>query len=187
MMRNYPTNLTDSQWQFIVKILNDQRKRSHSLREVWNAIIYLVKTGCQWRMLPHDYPHWSAVYYYFKKWKENGLFEEILDNLDERERKLHKKKSSPVWVPDSGMPCIFMLIGVMPHEMTVPIGLKSAWHYLWKKEYAGACILHAPGEDAPTSLKIFYRPVVLTKQTDKIKSFLFYYSFTINVKASSTT
>lgn len=95
MMNNYPTDLTDSQWQFIEKILNDQRKRTHTLRDIWNAIIYLVKSGCQWRMLPHDFPHWSAVYYYFKKWKDNGLFEEILDSLNERERKLHKKKSSP--------------------------------------------------------------------------------------------
>lgn len=94
MMRNYPTDLTDSQWQFIGKLLNDQRKRTHSLRDVWNAIIYLVKSVCWWRMLPHDYPHWSAVYYYFKKWKENGLFEEVLAYLNERERKLHKKKSS---------------------------------------------------------------------------------------------
>jgi len=94
-MSNYPTDLTDSQWQFIEKILNDNRKREHKLRDIWNAIIYLVKTGCQWRMLPHDFPHWSAVYYYFKKWKNNGLFEEVLDNLNERQRKLHKKKVEP--------------------------------------------------------------------------------------------
>ena len=94
-MSNYPTDLTDSQWQFIEKILNDKRKREHKLRDIWNAIIYLVKTGCQWRMLPHDFPHWSAVYYYFKKWKNNGLFEEVLDNLNERQRKLHKKKVEP--------------------------------------------------------------------------------------------
>jgi putative transposase len=65
------------------------------LREIWNAIIYLVKTGCQWRMLPHDFPHWSAVYYYLKKWKNNGLFEEVLDNLNQRQRKLSGKKADP--------------------------------------------------------------------------------------------
>jgi putative transposase len=94
-MSNYPTNLTDSQWQFIEKIVNDQRKRTHKLREIWNAILYLVKSGCQWRMLPRDFPHWSAVYYYFKKWKNNGLFEEFLDRLNERERKCSKKNLSP--------------------------------------------------------------------------------------------
>lgn len=94
-MSNYPTNLTRSQWQYIEKILNDKRKREHSLHEIWNALLYLVKSGCQWRMLPKDFPHWSAVYYYFKKWKNNGVFEEVLDNLNEKERKSHKKKPYP--------------------------------------------------------------------------------------------
>ncbi|GHV15237.1 hypothetical protein FACS1894169_06000 [Bacteroidia bacterium] len=46
-------------------------------------------------MLPHDFPHWSAVYFYFKKWKNSGVFEEVLDALNSRERKLHKKKIEP--------------------------------------------------------------------------------------------
>jgi putative transposase len=94
-MRNYPTDLTDSQWQFVENILNDHRKRQHDLRIIWNAILYFVKTGCQWRMLPHDFPSWSAVYYYFKKWKNNGLFEEVMDGLNERERKLSNKTVLP--------------------------------------------------------------------------------------------
>jgi putative transposase len=95
MNKHYPTDLTDTQWQFIEKIVNDSRKRHHNLRTVWNAILYLVKTGCQWRMLPINLPHWSAVYYYFKKWKNNGLFEDVLDHLNQRERKLHKKTTEP--------------------------------------------------------------------------------------------
>jgi len=95
MKRNYPTDLTDTQWQFIEKILNDQRKRRHNLRIIWNALLYLVKTGCQWRLLPHDFPHWSAVYYYFKRWKNDGLFEEVMDNLNNRERKRHGKNVIP--------------------------------------------------------------------------------------------
>ena len=95
MNKLYPTDLTDTQWQFIEKIVNDKRKRQHNLRVVWNAMLYLVKTGCQWRMLPRDYPHWSAVYYYFKKWKESGLFEDVLDKLNQRERKQHKKEEGP--------------------------------------------------------------------------------------------
>lgn len=94
-MSNYPTDLTDSQWQFIEKILNDTRKRRHNLREVWDALLYLVKTGCQWRMLPKDFPHWSAVYYYFKKWKGNGLFEEVMDDLNEKQRRSHNKTELP--------------------------------------------------------------------------------------------
>lgn len=95
MNKNYPTDLTDIQWQFIEKILDDKRKRQHDLRIIWNAILYLVKTGCQWRMLPRDFPHWSAVYYYFKRWKCEGLFEEVLDKLNERERIIQKKEAEP--------------------------------------------------------------------------------------------
>ncbi len=66
---NYASNLSNSQWQFIKKTLNfDDRRRKHSLRLIWNAIHYLVKTGCQWRMLPNDFPKWQLVYYYHKKW-----------------------------------------------------------------------------------------------------------------------
>jgi putative transposase len=94
-MSNYPTSLTDSQWQFIKNILNDKRKRQHNLRTIWDAIFYLIKTGCQWRMLPNDFPHWSAVYYHFKKWKNDGLFEEVMDILNEKQRKLSNKTASP--------------------------------------------------------------------------------------------
>lgn len=58
----YPTDLSETQWQFIKKTLQlDERKRKHSLRSIWNAINYLVKTGCQWRMLPKSYAKWQLV------------------------------------------------------------------------------------------------------------------------------
>lgn len=54
---NYSTNISDNQWQFIKKTLNfNNRKRKYNLRIIWNAIMYLLKTGCQWRMLPNDFP-----------------------------------------------------------------------------------------------------------------------------------
>lgn len=68
----YPTDLTDKQWQFIEKMLDDKdRKRKHSLRSILNGIFYLVKTGCQWRMLPSNFAPWNTVYYYYRKWKNN--------------------------------------------------------------------------------------------------------------------
>lgn len=94
-MKIYPSDLTDCQWQFIEKILNDTRKRALSLRKVWNGILYLVKTGCQWRLLPLDFGHWSAVYYYFKKWKNDGTFEEVLDILNKQYRKSMGKEERP--------------------------------------------------------------------------------------------
>ena len=58
-MIQYSTNLTDKQWQVIEKIINTQeRKRKHSLRNIMNAILYLHKTGCQWRMIPKDFAPW---------------------------------------------------------------------------------------------------------------------------------
>ena len=95
MMKNYATDLTDGQWQFIEKILNDNRERVHSLRGIWNAILYIVKTGCQWRMLPRGFALWPTVYSYFKKWKRIGTFEEILDLLNETQRELSNKKTLP--------------------------------------------------------------------------------------------
>ena len=66
MNKIYPTDLTDNQWQFIEKtLLFEERKRKHDLKDIWNGIFYLVKTGCQWRMLPKEYPKWELVYSIF--------------------------------------------------------------------------------------------------------------------------
>ncbi|HNW97120.1 MAG TPA: IS5 family transposase [Bacteroidales bacterium] len=80
-MKNYPPNLTDSQWKIIENILNNKRKRKHNLRDIMNALFYLLKTGCQWRMLPNDFAPWNTVYYYYRQWKTYGLIEEIHECL----------------------------------------------------------------------------------------------------------
>lgn len=86
-MRNYPTNITDNQWQFIKNTLNfNNRKRKYDLRTIWNAIMYLVKTGCQWRMLPRDFPKWELVYYYYSKWADLDDFNLLLSKLVEKVR-----------------------------------------------------------------------------------------------------
>jgi transposase len=83
-MKKYPTDLSDNQWQFIKKTLQlDERKRKHNLRSIWDAIIYLVKTGCQWRMLPLNFAKWQLVYYYFKKWSDLEQFDLLLSKLRE--------------------------------------------------------------------------------------------------------
>ncbi len=94
-MTNYPTNVSNSQWQIISKSLNVERNRKYNLREIVNAILYLVKTGCQWRMLPGDFPKWTIVYYYFSVWKNNGVLEEIHESLVEKIRKRHNKNEEP--------------------------------------------------------------------------------------------
>jgi len=77
----YPTDLSDVEWQRIEPYLpapkSGGRPRKHSLREILNAIFYIVRSGCTWRMLPHDLPPWKTVYHYFRLWRKDGTWERI--------------------------------------------------------------------------------------------------------------
>ncbi len=94
-MPNYPTNLTDSHYDTIISIIGYKRTMKRSLKPVLDAIFYLLKTGCQWRMLPSDFPCWRSVYYYFTKWSRDGTLEEIHDILRNKLRKKRGLMSSP--------------------------------------------------------------------------------------------
>ena len=94
-MASYPTDLSDSQWQVIAPYLKDKRKRKHPYRVILNSIFYLVKTGCQWRMLPHDFPKWQTVYFYFSRWKRDGTLEQIQQALVEQLRLKAGRKAEP--------------------------------------------------------------------------------------------
>ena len=101
-MEQYSTNLTDKQWQVIEKIINPQeRKRKYSLRNIMNAILYLLKTGCQWRMIPKDFAPWESVYYYFSKWKNEGVIEDLLDNIRSQVRTKSGREKSSLGIIDS--------------------------------------------------------------------------------------
>lgn len=91
----YPSDMTDSQWEIMQNKLDNGRKRKHSLRHIVNAILYLAKTGAQWRYLPSDYPNWKLVYYYFSQWATNGILEELHDQIVEQLRKKKGKQASP--------------------------------------------------------------------------------------------
>ena len=77
----YPTDLSDVEWQRIQPYLpapkSGGRPRVHTLREILNAIFYIVRSGCTWRMLPHDLPPWKTVYHYFRLWRKDGTWERI--------------------------------------------------------------------------------------------------------------
>jgi len=81
----YPTDLNDEQWQLISSQFpeNDElgRPRTITYREVVNAISYLSNTGCSWRMLPHDFPHWKSVYGYYNTWRKDGTLNLLEDQL----------------------------------------------------------------------------------------------------------
>jgi putative transposase len=74
----YPSDLSDNKWEVIKPYIpnlgsNRDRKLIHSYREILNAIFYLLRSGCSWRMLPHEFPPWKTVYHYFRFWRLNGL------------------------------------------------------------------------------------------------------------------
>ncbi len=91
-MRNpYPSDISQEQFEKIRPLLESAQKRTKprtiDLYEVFCAILYILKTGCQWRMLPHDFPVWQTVYSYFRQWKNketdhsDSLLETILNKL----------------------------------------------------------------------------------------------------------
>ena len=99
----YSTDLTNTQWQFIKSSLNfKERKRKHNLRIIWNALHYIVKTGCQWRLLPVDFPKWELVYYYYSKWASLELYDLILEKLRCKVRvKMGQKEEASLGIMDS--------------------------------------------------------------------------------------
>jgi len=87
----YSTDVTDEQWAILSPLLPPQpsgpgRRRRVDQREVLNALFYLTRTGCQWRLLPHDFPKWGAVRYYFDKWTDDGTWVRLNDTWRERLR-----------------------------------------------------------------------------------------------------
>lgn len=81
----YPSDVSDDEWAFVAPYLSllseDALQRKHDLREVFNAVRWLVRTGAQWGMLPHDFPRWEAVYQQTQRWLRAGSFEAIAHDL----------------------------------------------------------------------------------------------------------
>lgn len=95
----YPTDLTDSQWDLIREMIPKAKPGGHprtlEMREVINAILYLVVGGIQWRMLPKEYPKWQSVYTYFGDWRRSGLWKRIHDTLRARVREKAGRHKHP--------------------------------------------------------------------------------------------
>jgi putative transposase len=86
----YPTDLTNAQWARIAPLIPPAkpggRRRTVNVRQIVNAILYFVRTGCQWRNLPHDFPPWGTVHYYYRRWRLDGTWQKIHDALREQVR-----------------------------------------------------------------------------------------------------
>ena len=90
MRKTYPTDLSDAEWARIQPHLSvpkaPGRPRVHPLREILNAIFYIVRSGCAWRLLPHDFPPWKTVHHYFRIWRLDGVWERLNTALRQRLR-----------------------------------------------------------------------------------------------------
>ena len=99
MSKTYPSDLTDEQWAILEAKIpparHGGRHRVVDIRRVVNGIFYRNKSGCQWRMLPKDFPPWQTVYYYFAQWRDDGTWEDINTFLREGVRVLTGRESTP--------------------------------------------------------------------------------------------
>jgi len=115
MKRSYSTDLTDAEWGCLKLHVSPPNKRgrpkTHSTREILNAIFYVLRSGCPWRLLPRDFPPWESVYWWFRRWRIDGTFEWLNAALRERLRvqlsrthspalglSIHRRPRRPEWV-----------------------------------------------------------------------------------------
>jgi transposase len=95
----YPSDVTDDEWAFVSAYLvlmdEDAPQRRHDLREVFNALRWIVRAGAPWRLLPHDFPPWAAVYQQTQRWIRAGVFETMVHDLRTLIRVTSGRKPQP--------------------------------------------------------------------------------------------
>src|SRR5215213_7507539 len=95
----YPSDLSDREWKILEPLLPREkpggRQRGYAIREIINAIQYLIRVGGAWRSLPHDLPRWQSVYHYFRSWKRDGTWLRIHDHLHEEVRRQMGREVHP--------------------------------------------------------------------------------------------
>src|SRR5688572_25099616 len=99
----YPSDLTDLQWSNIAPLFpggdrpagSPGRPRTYSLRDIVDAVLYLARSGCAWRMLPHDFPPWKTVSSYFYTWRDRGVWEQLHASLRRTVRLPDDREDTP--------------------------------------------------------------------------------------------
>ena len=99
----YPSDLTDAQWARLEALLKQPRGERHAggrprkyeLRRVVDAMLYVVKTGCQWRQLPENFPPWKSVHEQFRWWRDSGMWEQVGKSLREGDRRGKGRNATP--------------------------------------------------------------------------------------------
>src|SRR4028118_993918 len=95
----YPTDLTEQQWHILKPLIPTSkaggRQRTVNIREIINAIFYVLAGGCAWRLMPHDLLPWSTVYYYFRCWRNEGLWQQMNQTLRQKVRSSQGRETTP--------------------------------------------------------------------------------------------
>ncbi len=95
----YPSDLTDAQWEELAPLLppakDGGRHRSADLREIINGVLYVLRGGISWRMLPHDLPPWGTVWWYFRQWRQDGTWERVHETLRPKVREMEGREPTP--------------------------------------------------------------------------------------------
>lgn len=97
--RRYPTDLSDAQWALLAPLIPSPkpggRPAVHDRRELVNAMLYWLRSGCAWRLLPHDFPRRRTVYHYWRTWRQQGVWERALARLRQQERTRQGRAPTP--------------------------------------------------------------------------------------------
>jgi putative transposase len=95
----YSSDLTDAEWHILEPLLPPEkpggRHRKYQMRAIINGIQYVLRGGCAWRLMPHDFPHWRCVYEYFRIWKKDGTWVRIHDHLHQEIRQQMGRNVQP--------------------------------------------------------------------------------------------
>lgn len=95
----YPSDLTEAQWALLDPLLPPEAEGApnskYERREIVNAILYVLRSGCPWRLLPHDFPAWGTVYWHFRRWRCEGVWDRILQTLRRQVRQKAGRDAEP--------------------------------------------------------------------------------------------
>ena len=105
----YPSDLTDAQWALIAPLIPPAepggRARGVDMHEIFNGIVYVLRSGCSWRMLPHDLPPWGTVHYYYRRFRQDGTLRKVHEHLRTKGRRAagrHPHPSAAILEPPIG-------------------------------------------------------------------------------------